>query len=662
MTQTIPKLSNDLASNGINQNQQKPNRFKIKLKNSLAFTFLLCIAGLNSLHAQTWLYAEQDGGDKTYVNCKDIAADNSPMGTGNHYTTGDWVGGEITLSGKVLSSEESSFYVAKYGPMSNKGDIKWVVQGSMKTDPAQTPAGGPGGQILPGNKLTSSVTVKNIEVDKAGNSYVVGEFVGNGILSIKGGPSLIGFFSKSNFIAKFDPDGKCMYLRYIATQINKQGAGPDLGGLAVDDAGNAYVSGLFLGDTAFGGFYGGAGSIVISDGALTSAWGTYIAKFNTIGLIEWVHQSGSPSVGTGSSSKVSASPSGDCYLTGSFYNNAYFGALVYINAVGIGGTTLVAGDNKDGYLAKYDTKGNFKWVQQIQNVNLKSVLNPSSIVTGADTDGNIYTYISGTIGDQYSNPDPVDFGGIVVIPNENSASFLAKYDESGAVQWAKIVGGILYPDALSIDNKYSTLYMAGYNYKEATFDFKTFLNPDEQTYSSPYTGYVVGYNTKGAFSSWYKSFDAKEAGAFRLASDNHNSCYMSGTTHKVDGAMVYYETSGDLSLDDNNTYKQCVALLNINEKAPAPNPPGGGTEPGKKTAGSNMGDSGIDQRVSVYPNPVIDLLKLSNVKEGSAVSIVNSDGRVMYQDKAFEQLDVSRWPSGVYVVTANEQQVKFIKQ
>ncbi len=613
-------------------------RLTRNIKFYLVFIFSMCIAGLNNLQAQTWLYAEKDGGGDTHLTCKDIAADNSPMGTGNHYTTGDWKAGEINLSGKILSSETASFYVAKYGPMSTKGDIKWVAQGTSNTP----------------------VNVKNIVVDKEGNSYVVGELYDDGILSIVGGPSLIGLGPISNFIVKFDPNGNCLYLRNVAST---KAESCHIGGLAIDNAGNAYVSGNFP-ETAtfFGGFYGGAGSIVINDG-IYSQGGTYIAKFNALGLIEWVHQCGDKqNAFHGSDSKVSVSPSGDCYLTGYFKKVAYFGAAFYIDDVGIAGTILQSTGKFDGYVAKYDTKGNFEWVQQIKNVNSeKTGVFPNSIAI--DINGN--AYVSGTIGndglpiaDKESIAGPVNFDGITVIPNDDAKSFLAKYDESGTVQWAKIVGGIIYDDALSIDidNKNPHLYIAGANGENATFDFQSFnkIGPNQQF------NYLVAYDKDGAF-SWHKYFSIFHYPLFvntcRLASDSNNSCYI-GATFTNYTSYINQPYSNDLNqLSDHDL--QCVALLNVNEKVPTPDPTSGS---GKKRIGRNLSDKGPSPMASVYPNPATNLITLSNVKSGAKISIISVMGQVMYHGEALEQIDVSRWPAGVYMVTVNNEQIKFIKK
>ncbi len=88
---------------------------------------------------------------------------------------------------------------------------------------------------------------RGIAVDNAGNSYVTGLFLftttfGSTTLTAKGGGG-----SGDVFVAKLSPSGKFLWV------VSAGGGSWDFGwGIAVDNAGNSYVTGAFVGPATFG--------------------------------------------------------------------------------------------------------------------------------------------------------------------------------------------------------------------------------------------------------------------------------------------------------------------------------------------------------------------------------------------------------------------------
>ncbi len=604
-------------------NEQGESVKKTGLANNIKFylllTFALFFAGLNNSQAQFWLYAKQDGGDNA-VHCRDVAADASPLGTGSHYTTGDWGKGNINLSGITLSSKESSFYVAKYKPI-NTGGIEWAVQGTAMSQ----------------EDNDAECRVNKIVVDPAGNSYIIGTYAG--VLSVKGQPPLIDEpLQRKPFIAKFDPNGVCLYLR----QVSGPTCGVFMGEIAVDDAGNAYVAGAFCGKRTFGAVLGTTLGITLEADGGQDAFpneDVYIAKFDDKGFLQWVHQAGGtlddgrhPDLSFEGGVHISASPSGNCYVTAPFRGLGFFGATNYVNGIGLGGAILISKGKEDIFVAQYDTKGNFKWVQQIGSVD-------DDFPRAIETDASENTYVTGNL------TTATDFNGPILSPQPDASGFLAKYNVSGTLQANKLIGGTVN-GGLTVDSKNAILYIAGRNDNTATFDGKTF-----SIGGLPH--YIVGYNTDNMTFSWYQHSISRDD--ISLASDNHKNCYAAG--HFFNKALF-----GNISLST-KFENQFVALLLVSDL------PKFGEKQQSIRNGQNDEVTVIDnlptneQNIVLYPNPVSDMLKMSKGAKGITVKIINSLSQVMYQGEAFDQKDISGWPSGIYVaIISNGQQIKFIKK
>ncbi|MDD4821045.1 MAG: CotH kinase family protein [Bacteroidales bacterium] len=69
--------------------------------------------------------------------------------------------------------------------------------------------------------------------------------------------------------------------------------------------------------------------------------------------------------------------------------------------------------------------------------------------------------------------------------------------------------------------------------------------------------------------------------------------------------------------------------------------------------------------VGIYPNPVSDVLRISNLAQGTSVIIVDSYGRIIYSGKADEeemQIDLRGRDAGLYYLKAGDKSYKIIKK
>ena len=119
------------------------------------------------------------------------------------------------------------------------------------------------------------------------------------------------------------------------------GAGEDRGSsIAVDMAGNAYVTGILFGPTTFSGQeipkHDDGGDI-------------FVAKYDKEGSLLWIRQAGGSLEDRGTG--IAVGPSGNVYVTGNFRGTATFPGF----------DPLVSSGDKDNFLAKYDSNGNLTW-------------------------------------------------------------------------------------------------------------------------------------------------------------------------------------------------------------------------------------------------------------------------------------------------------------
>jgi len=73
----------------------------------------------------------------------------------------------------------------------------------------------------------------------------------------------------------------------------------------------------------------------------------------------------------------------------------------------------------------------------------------------------------------------------------------------------------------------------------------------------------------------------------------------------------------------------------------------------------------VVKSLSIYPNPVQDVLFVDGVEENAVIRIFNLKGEVFQTVIAKEevvQLNVSTLPQGIYILQAGNQAVKFIKK
>jgi len=155
-----------------------------------------------------------------------------------------------------------------------------------------------------------------------------------------------------------------------------------------------------------------------------------IQKYNPNGTMIW--STSTTGAALNQFGGIALDGSGNCYVSGTFYDTCYFGAIMMVANPGFT-------SNWAGFVAKLDPSGNFVWVQKTtkntQGQAINTTLSGDVIVSG-------YTF--GNPGDIFTVA-----GVSATISNSKKMFYLAKLDANGNGQWVKLYEGA-YPSYTSI--------------------------------------------------------------------------------------------------------------------------------------------------------------------------------------------------------------------
>ncbi len=443
------------------------------LKGILLFVYVfVCLGGL-AAQAPVWAWAVQAGGSEL-DRANSIATD----ADGNIYVAGSFMGASSFGSFTLTSSGYSDIFVIK---LDSGGNILWAVKAGGTGDDsgsdvdldssgnvyltgyysgeasfgatALTSAGSTdvfaaklnaSGEFLwaVGAGSAESEYGHSLAVDNAANVYVTGSFMD---LADFGSTRLYSNGLEDVFCAKLDSDGTYLWA------INAGGEGVDDGrALDVDSSSNVYLTGLFEGTAAFGGFN------------LTSGGGTdvYAAKLGPNGDFVWVVKAGG--IFYDESLAISVDAMANAYLTGSFDDTATFGS-----------DTLVSSGFLDVFIAKLDPSGDFIWARQAGGMGF-------DIGFGIALDAAANAYLTGIF------DVTAAFGAHSITSSGNIDIFAAKLDSDGDFIWANQAGGSGYDAGYGIAlDEAANIYLAGF------FDATSAFGPTNLTSNGVYDLYVA---------------------------------------------------------------------------------------------------------------------------------------------------------------------------
>ena len=220
-------------------------------------------------------------------------------------------------------------------------------------------------------------------------------------------------------------------------------------GVAVDASGSIYSVGLFSGTVTFG------STTFVSDGDRD----IFLVKYDNSGGVQWAKRAG----GTGADVPNGIAVSGDdVYITGYMNGTANFNT-----PSAPGSNELVPAGSDDVFLAKFDGSGNFQWARRAGGTS-------SDIANGVSASGSA-VYITGYFSSTANFNTPSAPGSNEITSVGGTDIFLAKFDDTGAFQWARRAGGSSQDIGYGVAEAGNDVYVTGYFRNTADFSSNTSL-------------------------------------------------------------------------------------------------------------------------------------------------------------------------------------------
>jgi hypothetical protein len=352
---------------------------------------------------------------------------------------------DIDASGNVyLASYITSTHMVGGTPVSSNG-LKDILIAKYSSSGALQWVKSLGGS---GNDAAQAIAV-----DALGNIYVAGYF--GTTVSFDGNiKSATGY--ADIFLAKLNSAGTMIWVQTASGDADTtSGVGYDEAmDMDIDNAGNPVIAGYFTGSATFGGS-------TLSGSPMT---GGFIAKAEAVsGNWLWATNTGRAPTGM-------AISTGGGYIAGSFS-----GTVV------IGPNTFTSAGSTDAYLAKFDDTGTISW----------------SISAGSNEEDRGYDVAIDNVGNPHltgSFMNSFVLGDTTLIPVGEENAFIAKFDASANLIWAKQVKAnsgaweFVNAHAIAIDVA-NNPYVAGSFYGAAIFDSFSY------TSGNPSDAYVAKINS-----------------------------------------------------------------------------------------------------------------------------------------------------------------------
>jgi hypothetical protein len=548
---------------------------------SVLFTFSFSFLTFNCL-AQTpnWQWAKGAGGS-LYDEAMSVTMDVS----GNIIYTGYFNSDTITFGSTTLTSTgESKIFIVKYD---SSGNVLWAKSSNGQGN---------------GN-------VSDIITDCDDNIIITGCFNGTSISF----DTITLFNSNSSradlFITKYDSAGNVVWARSAGGWDYDYGVS-----INTDVHNNIFLLGSFYSDTIK------FGSTTLINNSIFGDEDIFLSKYDKSGNVIWARSFGGTYNDGGNC--ITNDNDGNIIITGSFLSPS-----ITFDTI-----TLIKADNNiysgDVYIAKFDSLGNAIWAERAGGAY-------GDVGAGVVTDKNNNIYLTGGF-----QSDTLTFGTISLINTGGYDSFLAKFDNSGNVLWARNSNSIGDDFGISItkDTAGNPIIAGYFNAGTIRFGTSTLTNSN-MGYDDIY---IVKYDKQGTI-TWSKSFGGSDYDYITgLSSCRNNDILITG----------YYAspsiTFGSSTITNEGNYDLYCAKLSA-------------------TTGSiKLFTNG--KEISFYPNPAVSNITIVTMQH-SEIEISNIQGQLIKTIATNEgktNVDVSAFPSGVYVVEVKTNKgvavKKFIKE
>lgn len=343
-----------------------------------------------------------------------------------------------------------------------------------------------------------------IASDAAGNVYLAGTFFGQSIkfgsisLTNTSKASSGGIYGMSMFIVKYNPAGGVEWARSYSSEFSASSYD-----IAVDNAGNLYLVGSYIGSITLG-------STTLKAPQSQSGDNVFLAKLDPSGNPVWaktlpVYIENSSFYTNGG---ITVDGVGNIYITGTFGSSS-----ITLDGILLKNYYDVL-TGSEVFVAKYDTNGKILWAR-----SGGSTEDDRSGDVAIDKDGNVLvtgSFLSGN----------AKFDNLTISATNPSVPqdvFVLKYSPSGQILWARSFGGTNLDEATGIvaDSK-GNIYVTG-NFQSPAIAFAgtTFTN------KSGVDLYLVSYDATGK-ELWAKNPSDKLCYNTDIGIDGSDNVYITG--------------------------------------------------------------------------------------------------------------------------------------
>ena len=322
-----------------------------------------------------------------------------------------------------------------------------------------------------------------VVTDAAGDVYLTGHFRGVGTF---GTTNLVSHGAEDLFLAKLDASG-----RWLWTSTAGGTNTDEARSVAIDGAGNCYVTGVFFGSAGFG------TNVVTSRGQMD----VVVAKADAGGEWLWARSFGGASFDESRGMAVTAS--GECYVTGYFNGTAEFP-----------GTNLVSRGGSDIFVAKFGTNGDLLWAQQAGGTDADE---GHAVVLDAAGNLHLTGGFAGTANIFGTNVSAQGFAGSMDV-------FLVKLDADGQLIWFRRGTGSSHDagNAIGLDAE-GDVYVGGLFVGSASFGSQRLTSTSGQA-----DVFFVKYNRHGDFLWAFQAGGPAYMSGNGLGVDSEGSAYGTG--------------------------------------------------------------------------------------------------------------------------------------
>jgi hypothetical protein len=501
----------------------------------------------------------------------------------NVYYTGSFIDYSINFGNLSLSDPlaQQQYYLVKY---SGSGNPIWARSITTRGRPGRLRSAG-----------------LSVSTDNQNNVFVSGFYYGD-TLAFDSVNRIIDTASYAKaFLVKYDSSGNVQWSKNIV-----EGYNISVNGMTNDALGNTYLTGSAQMDSSaiFYQYY--QLNALFNDQSQFSHY--FIKKYSPSGLLQWTKTTAvdTPYVMVGHSVRIDNSS--NIFVTGIFSGDS----------VNFGGTTLYSSgrNNPSSFLAKYNSAGNLIWVKALGSG--RGATNSYSVTT--DADNNAYITGSFTIDSIHIGPFAL-YNRVVGI-----SSFIAKYDSSGDVLWAKSPGGNGNNFGLCIAAEQNgNVYVSGGFSVTTTFDSVILTEPAAA--NDPM--YLVTLDASGKVLcalSLPSGGDDKNT----VCIDHRGNAYVSGD---------YWDSLFIVGHDSLIGSSLGVIELGFVAKYRC----------GSK---SSTGDEDVnnDANIKVYPNPSSGIFYFSGLKDGNTIEIYDLLGQPVRisSNKGDHTINLAGKSTGVY--------------